>query len=520
MVRYSQCLKMAVLMVMVSGCQNAKMTHRRPEVVVPQPVVQAPPTPLPTPVPQDPDVIPLPPIQNEEPEEDIVIGPDPEPPVFEPSPPTPIEDDGTPLDQDIFSPNQQAGVRPSITSLNVVEWFDSGYAKPVLKKCGPNCEPPKPAPPEKHYCSPAHLPSTPITDKIDILFVVDTSASLIEERSMIASQMGAFIDRLRPNVDYQIAVMPAHGPKTPKSPHNLHGELYSTGTGDSPVIRYRGIQGKRGVVEELRKKMLRLKKDSSYAQGEVGLLSLYSSLTSSSLKQKMKREGFLRENAALAVIFVADENDVCYDYSKGGTPNYNGSGQRDPVEQITFDGICKVNGKPLTPGQVLEALKREKGEMPIILTGVVYTSNNIPKKTDRYAPENEMGRGYLDLIRLGHGQAVNLADKNFGASLASLGNYSQFRMEYENTFICKTSVAASQINLNSFQIVLSSKGGKKLGEFRSSCSKDPRQCPAGIFPALAEPTTSGNQIQVYLHLDSFQKIAEPSAVVNMSFKTK
>lgn len=338
---------------------------------------------------------------------------------------------------------------------------------------------------------------------------------------MIAAQMGAFIDRLRANVDYQIAVMPAHGPKTTKSPNNLHGELFSSGPSDSPVIRYRGVQGKGSVVEQLRSKMLSLPNDSSYAQGEVGLLSLYRALTNSSLKQKMKREGFLREDAALAVIFVADENDACYDYSKGGVPHYDGSGKRDPVEQITFDTICKINGKQLTPGDVLKALEKEKGEMPIILTGVVYVSNdNIPQKTDRYAPENEMGRGYLDLIRLGHGQAVDLADENFGASLASLGNYSQFRMEYENTFICQTSIAASQINLNSFQIVLSSKSGKKLGEFSTSCSKDPRKCPAGIYPALAELTPSGDQVQVYMHLDSFQKIAEPSAVVNMSFKTK
>lgn len=514
MVRHSQIWKLMVLMVFVSGCQKAKMTHRRP---MPQPAAQPPVvhTPdIPTPIPQEPEVIPLPPIYEEdEPEEEIVIGPDPEPPVFEPSPHTPIEDDGEPLDPDIFSQNQQEGVRPDIKNLNVVEWFDSGYVKPGLKKCGPDCEPAS--------CSPISLPDTPITDKIDILFIVDTSASLREERSLIASEMGAFIDRLKPNVDYQIAVMPAHGPKTPKSPHNLHGELFSLGGSDSPVIRYRGVQGKRGVIEDLRNKMLALPKDSSFAQGEVGLLGLYRAMTTSSLTSKMKREGFLRSDAALAVIFVADENDVCYDYDKGGTPHYDGSGKRDPVEQRTYDGICKINGEQrLTPGYVLQALKTVKGEMPIILTGVLYTSNNIPQKSDKYAPENEMGRGYLDLIRMGHGQAVNLADKNFGGSLASLGNYSQFRMEFENTFICKTQVNPDQVDLNSFEITVSSKNGQTLGRFSSSCSKSASSCPRGFSPALAEPTSSGQQIQVYLSLDQFQKIAEPSAVVRMSFKTK
>lgn len=519
MVRYSQLIKLMLFAAFLSGCQKAKMTHRKPIIEPAPPAAYHPPTPQP--VPQEPGVIPIPPVNNE-PEEDIIIGPDPELPAFTPSPQTPITDDGQSLDPDTFTQNQQTGVQPDHDGNNFVEWFDSGYSQPTLKNCGPKCKPKK-VPPKEYQCKTQSLPASPKTDKIDILFVVDTSASMKEERSLIASQMGAFIDELNPNIDYQIGVMPAHGPSTKKSPRNFYGQLYSAGSHDPAVIKYRGLQGKAGVVKDLVSKMKNLPNDRSDAQGEVGLLGLYAGLINKDLSQKMvHQDRFLRKDAALAVIFVADENDACYDYRKGGTPNYDGSGKRDPVEQRTFDGLCKLEGKrQLDPQLVLKALNYVKRNMPVILTGIVYTSDVIPKKGDKYAPENEKGRGYLDLIRLGHGMPANLADKNFGKSLGQLGNYSQFRMEFDNVFTCKTSVASSQIDLSTFDISVKSKSGKLLGKFHSKCAKNSKACSKGVYPALAEVDPSGNssEVKVYLRLNEFQKIAAPSAKVEMKFKT-
>lgn len=518
MVRYSQLIKLMLFAAILSGCQKAKMTHRKPILEPTPPITHQP---APQPVPHDPGVIPIPPIDNE-PEEDIIIGPDPELPEFRPSPATPITDDGRSLDPDAFTQNQQAGVQPGHDGKNFVEWFESGYSQPRLKDCGPECKP-KQIPPKEYQCKTQSLPATPKTDKIDILFVVDTSASMKEERSLIASQMGAFIDELNPNIDYQIGVMPAHGPSTKKSPGNFYGRLYSAGSHDPSVIKYRGLQGKAGVVKDLVGKMKNLPNDRSDAQGEVGLLGLYAGLINKDLKDQMvSRDRFLREDAALAVIFVADENDACYDYRKGGTPNYDGSGKRDPVEQRTFDGLCKLgNGQQLDPQLVLKALNYVKRNMPVILTGIVYTSDVIPKKGDKYAPENEKGRGYLDLIRLGHGMPVDLADKNFGKSLGQLGNYSQFKMDFDNVFACKTSVSSSQIDLSTFNVQVKSKSGKLLGKFHSKCAKNSKSCPKGVHPALAEidPSGSSDEVKVYLRLDEFQKIAEPSAKIEMSFKT-
>jgi hypothetical protein len=528
--RFSEMSKYLIVSLALMGCQKARMTQVSPTVVPPTSQQVVVPQPLPPTggqvIPQDPADIAVPPAPFPEEDEEVVIGPDPVPPAFHPSPATPLDDDGQSLDPNVFSENQQGGVHPNISEANRVEWTENNYVQPVLDHCGKDCDPkpvpkPKPQPKPKTYqCKTETLSGNPLAEKIDILFVVDTSASLKEERSQIAAQMGAFIDKLKTNVDYQIAVMPAHGPATKNSPNNFYGRLYSSGGSDAAVIKYRGIQGKNGVIDDLKRKMLNLPTDHSDAQGEVGLLGLYRSLVDQSAKKAMEREGFLRRDAALAVVFVADENDACYDYKKdGGTPNYDGSGKRDPHEQRTFDTICKLGGGvQLTPALVMKALEQAKGGMPLILTGILYTSNNIPKKSDKYAPENEMGRGYLDVIALGNGEAVNLAEHNFGSALARLGGYSQFRMEFNDTMLCRSSVNPDTMDLKSFSVTVSSKLGSR--KFSSSCRKG--HCPKGVYAAHAQVVESlaGRVATVSLDHNAFQKVAAEGAQVKMSFKKK
>ncbi len=520
MARLLHAFKLVFFMAALAGCQKARMTHRQPVPQEPVVHVQPVPQPLPQqplPVPQEPQVIPLPQIHEED-DKDIVIGPDPLPPVFHPSPRTPIPDNGRPLDENIFSQNQQRGVRPRIGNPNVVEWFSSGYIEPHLNTCGA-CVP------EEHQCQDVTLAEGPRRNKIDILFVVDTSASLKEDRTRIAEQMGSFIDQLNSNVDYRIAVMPAHGPNGADGPQvkssgNSFGELYSVSGSDPAVLK--SSSGKASVIRSLQNKMIHLKTDRSYAQGEVGLLGLYVSLIREDLRGKMRSQGFLRDDAALAVIFVADENDACYDYRKGGTPNPNGTRQRDPVEVTTFERFCKLsNGEQLDPGHVLSALNFVKpNPEDIILTGIVYTSDEVPQKDGhRYAGEKEQGRGYLDLIELGGGQAVNLGDNDFGQSLAQLGRFSNLKMEFQNSFLCRTKVDPSKMDRRSFEITVLSPQGEELGYFSSACRSD--SCENGVYPAVVRRDQSGRSglMEVILNPDALSEIAVPSATVRMSFKT-
>jgi hypothetical protein len=63
---------------------------------------------------------------------------------------------------------------------------------------------------DEHHVQPA----AQITHKIDILFVSDTSGSLNEERVAIASGIDSFIASLPTNVDFRLALLPAHGPNS------------------------------------------------------------------------------------------------------------------------------------------------------------------------------------------------------------------------------------------------------------------------------------------------------------------
>jgi len=520
--RPSYLISSFAFLIALSGCQKAKMTHVQPapEVVNPQ-VVSAQPLP-----PQSPAPIPLPPTDrgrnHHHHDEDIEIGPTPMLPPFVPSPATPV-DPGGEFDDSVFFENSQSGTRPNtIGPGNTVEWFDKDHVERRLRKCGENCPPevekPKPVPvppkPVTHMCREEVLPAQPITDKIDILFVVDTSASLKDELSKIVSEMGEFIKNLRSGVDYQIAVLPAHGIQGPYS-----GQIYGE------VIKFGGEQGQRGVTFQLVQTMNKLfsddaAKDKGVALGEAGMLSLYRSVTPearSGRRTYNQRLGFYREDAALAVVFVSDENDVCYRYKAGEKPNVDS--QNNKYENMALEKDCKfTDGQVFKPKHLMDALQILKGEvMPVILTGIVYTSNNIPKTSGKYYKENEMGRGYLDVIE--PGGAHNLADKNFGKALAKLGKLSQFRIDFPNRFACHTNVPADQIDLLSMKMTMTSSTGKRLAEFRADCVENPNLCKNGTYPMMAEMNLTRPKVYFRPIIEDFRRLAQPNARIRTTFKT-
>lgn len=386
---------------------------------------------------------------------------------------------------------------------------------PILDKClGETCKrespvippipPPRPKPivkapiPQK---KPVRTPEVfqcvheqrlePITEKLDILFVIDTSQSLDAEREKIASELDKFIDglaRYGNKVDYRIAVMLAHAPgsqivisdtaKMTPTPDreafkyfDVSGSLFQSETAQESVLALskNGKDAGNGmdlseIKQKLREKLhdvinAREKSDvpgekASTAQGEVGLLSLYNGLMSPKKMQAMTTAqpyGFMRSDAALAVIFVADENDVCFDYnsesakSRGITPRWKSAqpGVQDPKEVQAFKEVCFLdNGKTLlTPNHVHKALIKTKGQMPVILSGILYTDNNNIPKTGKAESkgasfeENEAGHGYLDLIRLANGEAQDLGGGIVGDKLAAIGDLSAFKMNFEHAFL-------------------------------------------------------------------------------------
>jgi hypothetical protein len=155
--------------------------------------------------------------------------------------------------------------------------------------------------------------------------------------------------------------------------------------------------------------------------GEEGLFALKSALTGAKL-DAIKAQGFVRDEAALAVVFVSDEQDICYDYPAGV------AGVRDPDGYETSSKARDCAG--VTPESVQAAVKTAKGVAPYLIGGVLY--NN--EATYVRQGENELGYGYLDLIRLVSGISVDMAGSSYTEGLAQLGSLARVKLELLSDF--------------------------------------------------------------------------------------
>ncbi len=258
------------------------------------------------------------------------------------------------------------------------------------------------------------------TKKVDVLFVTDTSGSLREERPSIAREIGAFVDELPQDVDYQMAVMLAHG---------------SRGSGSGKLWKYKNdrhvLASSEMSFDEIRDqlvyKLTNVRTDSHSDGGEEGLYSLNRALDHGMLTAA-RAHGFFRPDAALAVIFIADENDICARYPDGVTPEPDPQGKEGPA----FERDC---GNILAES-LYGRLKELQGDRPLMIAGILYNENSVIPQ----GGENEIGYGYLDLIRLAQGISIDLSGQRFHEGLEAIGALvnkkltlrSRFPIEYSN----------------------------------------------------------------------------------------
>lgn len=329
----------------------------------------------------------------------------------------------------------------------------------------------------------------PRTKKLDVLFVLDTSASMRDEHQKISDEITSFISELSLDVSYRFGVLLGHGPHTRVKSVKV-GHLYSE-TGKDQVIKadefLEEIRSDREVVEglhrahpdwseqdferelrsqaahrvadRLRARLTNLPDEGGRgAQGEAGLLNLYKALGEN--RQELKNQGFLRDESALLVIFLADENDVCYDYGaaerRGEKVIRHYAKEIDlKTEEAAFldAETCAhvANGQRLTPEIVAQTVRAAKTGWPTIVSGIMYIDEDSlvkAKASDQFSKDNEPGRGYLDLIKLmnegasenaSNGLVIDLADQDFKQKLSKIGDYSNFHMKYVDTFEFKLS---------------------------------------------------------------------------------
>ncbi len=163
---------------------------------------------------------------------------------------------------------------------------------------------------------------------------------------------------------------------------------------------------------------------------------MYSLLRSlqSSRATEIKSQGFYREDAALSVVFISDENDVCYDPQAHGYrtfPDYVASYAGE--EKTAFQRYCTnmAGIGAITPESTLAALRNFKSNQKLSLGAVIH------KDPARIVKESEdaIGHGLLELTQLDlDGVAMDIEDSSYSSGLAKLGSVVSTQLTLQTIF--------------------------------------------------------------------------------------
>jgi hypothetical protein len=257
---------------------------------------------------------------------------------------------------------------------------------------------------------------------VDLLFVVDSSPSMDKERCKIADRIPEFVSRLAPDTDYRIAVMLAHGGASYWS-----GRLY-TGWRGGPAVLGSDHLSVHQIQKALRERLEEAGNeiDHDEANGEAGMYSVMEAVKPERLRQSQK-QGFFRPDAALSIVFVTDENDLCYRPELNGYrafPDYVKS--RGGLEEVAYDRYCGLAGhNPASyPNHLYSRLVTFKGDRPVTLGGIVHTD---PRKVPHGGTlEDAIGHGIIELTqKSANGVLIDIASDDYAAGLTQLGDVVQ-----------------------------------------------------------------------------------------------
>lgn len=261
-------------------------------------------------------------------------------------------------------------------------------------------------------------PGAVVTRKLDILFVADTSSSLDEERGGIADGIDALIGALPTNADIRIGVILAHGTT---SPH--YGKLFQSSASEPRILTNTGPDALPvdQLKARLREKMTLIARDASTDGGEAGMVAM-SGLMGASNLSLARSQGFFRDDAALAVVMISDEQDICYSYPSDITPVIDLDNLEIPAKARDCGGI--------TPATVVQGLRDIQGDRPLLVSAAIYTDRTTYAKVG----ENEMGYGWRDMARLANGITVDLADPHYQDGLAEIGTLATVKLALNTEF--------------------------------------------------------------------------------------
>jgi hypothetical protein len=246
------------------------------------------------------------------------------------------------------------------------------------------------------------VPANPNLKPVDILFVLETSASMMDIRQSITNGINGFVNDLPANTDFNIAVMLSHG-----STSMLSGKLYRAEA--EPIVLKTSELSKADIQIYLTTKLMQAPAHADSGGGEEGVFSLFNGITNTTLLADSQAAGFFRANAALGVVFIADRRDICAVVPVGVPP------ETDPTKVAARIRDCEG----LTAAGLANRLTLLKGMQPLQVSGIIYADNPAPAG-------KELGYGYSDVIALKPGQAIDIANDNIAAGLAPLAEMSGF----------------------------------------------------------------------------------------------
>jgi len=231
-------------------------------------------------------------------------------------------------------------------------------------------------------------------DASDILFVIDDSCSMSDEQDELAANFDSFIQTfVQSTIDYHVGVVRA----ALGSDTDVWGVLE-----DVPGFGGKWIDQDTGTTAQDKidafTEMAQVGTDGGVC--EMALQASFSALTYQT-NPGYPNEGFLRDDANLAVIVLSDEID-------------HGQDPADPLFGITCDGIAPVEYIPW----FLYDLKGPNSQDQLVFTGIV---GDRPGGCGTDESGADEGAGYWDVIDGVGGSFLSICSSDWSQFLTELG---------------------------------------------------------------------------------------------------
>ncbi len=253
--------------------------------------------------------------------------------------------------------------------------------------------------------------------KLDVLFVQDTSGSMSDDWERVATNIASFVAEMPADVDTTYGVVLGHvGTNT--------GKLYSVKP--QTVFNNRTMtvaQIKTALFDTFAAGM----RVSDPGSGEALFHGLYQSVTKESVANQTK--GFFRADAALAVVFVSDEQEIGFpfpDPQAPGLPPRCGAEYEDGIRRDWY------TDKGIDLEVTYQAVKRLKGDMPLSMHAIVNrNADDLFTRNPRGATclHDSVGYGYMEMVQKTGGVLFSI-QQDTAAALKQIGQYTNQTLNF------------------------------------------------------------------------------------------